>query len=411
MKINLITYNSGVDKNTSPIRVHERTLAELEIQFDVNYYKHTELDNIDKEEVSIIFVASGGVEQLIAHDIERLPRPIILLADGLQNSLAATLEVSTWLRERGIKNEILHGDIFDIKKRIVNLSINYKVHNKLRTEKVGVIGTPAPWSIASGVDYFLAKQRWGIEFINIPISRVNEIFHNITDDEVATLTTDFLSSAHASKDIEPKSLTKSIKLYKAIRLICEEEQLTAVSLNCFKSLAELGATGCVANALLNDEGIVSGCEGDLQTIFTMVMIKNLTRQLGFMCNPNSIDLKEKKLVLGHCSIGTQQTSNFILRNHYSSKDAVSIQGFLPLGEYTLVKCGGECLDKYFVSSGYVLDNTSTEISSRTEVVYKMNEDPNYFLKNSLGNHHVLVRGDHRELIQSFLEAHSCKRIS
>ena len=410
MKINLITYSSALDKNTATNRVHEKMLAELEIQFEVEYFSHTQVDDIDKDELSILLLATGGVEQMVVKDIERLPRPIILLADGLQNSLASALEISTWLRERGIKNEILHGDIFEIKKRITHLGINYKVQNKLRSEKVGVFGTPAPWSIASGVDYFLAKQRWGIEFVNIPLMRVYEIYNNLSDSDVAILCTNFLSTAHSSNEINPRALIKSMKLYKSIRQICEEEGLTAVSLNCFKTLSEIGVTGCVANSLLNDEGIVSGCEGDLQTIFTMVMIKTLTRQVGFMCNPNKIDVKEKKLILGHCSVGTHQTSNFVLRNHFSGKDTVTIQGFLPLGEYTLLKCGGECLDKYFVSSGYILDNTASESNSRTEVLYKMNEDPSYFLKNALGNHHVLVRGDHQELIKSFLESHSCKRV-
>lgn len=410
MTINLITYASGLDKLTTTTKIHEKTLAELEIQFEVKYFNPTEIEHIPKENLSILFVASGGVEQQIAKDIERLPRPIILLADGLQNSLAAALEVSSWLRERGIKNEILHGDIFDIKKRIVHLGINYNVQNQLKTQRIGVFGTPAPWAIASGVDYFLAKQRWGVEFVNIPLMRLYELYNQITDEEVSTLCTNFSSTAYSSQEITPKALVKSMKLYKAIRQICEEEQLTGTTLNCYKTLAELGVTGCVANSLLNNEGIVSGCEGDLQTIFTLIMSRSLTRQTGFMCNPNKIDFKENKLILGHCSIGTQQTSHFILRNHFSGKDTITIQGLLPLGEYTLIKCGGECLDKYFVSSGYLLDNTETESSSRTEVLFKMNESADYFLRNPLGNHHVMVRGNHESLFKSFLEAHSCKRI-
>ena len=38
----------------------------------------------------------------------------ILLADGMQNSLAAALEISAWLRSRGMKSEILHGELSEI---------------------------------------------------------------------------------------------------------------------------------------------------------------------------------------------------------------------------------------------------------------------------------------------------------
>lgn len=410
MTINLITYTSALDQIVSSAQIHEKLLSELELQFNVKYYNYTELEKVPKDEFTILFIATGGVEQLIAQDIEKLPRPIVFLADGLQNSLASVLETSTWLRERGIKNEILHGDIFDIKKRIINLSINFHAQHRLKQQKIGVLGSPAPWAISSGVDYYLAKQRWGIDFINIPLSQIYDRYNSISEEDVSTTCTNFLSRSYACNGTTPTALINSMKYYKAVKQICQEENLTAITLNCYKTLADIGITGCLTNAILNDEGITAGCEGDLQTIFTLVMIKALTNQQGFMCNPSQIDIKENKIVLGHCSIGTKQTSHFILRNHFGSKESIAIQGILPLGEYTLLKCGGECLDKYFVSSGYILENTETEANSRTEIRFKMNEDSSYFLKNPLSNHHVMIRGNHEKAIQSFLETYSCKRI-
>ena len=59
-------------------------------------------------------------------------------------------------------------------------------------------------------------------------------------------------------------------------------------------IEKLGTTGCLALALLNDEGIPAGCEGDLQSIFTLLIAKTLTGQAGFMANPAFIndDLNE-----------------------------------------------------------------------------------------------------------------------
>lgn len=410
MTINLIAYTSSLDQLASSAQDHQKLLNELEIQFSVKYYKHTDLAKIPKDQFSVLFIATGGVEELIAQDVEELPRPIVLLADGLQNSLAAALEASTWLRERGLKNEILHGDIQQIKERILNLAINFHAQQRLKQQRIGVLGAPAPWVIASSVDYYLAKQRWGIEFVNIPLTRIYDTFDKISEDDVSTLCTHFISTAYACNGSTPTALINSMRFYKAVKQICEEEGLTAVTLNCYKTLKDIGVTGCLANALLNDEGIIAGCEGDMQTIFTLVMIKALTGEVGFMCNPSEVDVKENKIVMGHCSIGTKQTSHFVLRNHFLTKNAISIQGILPLGEFTILKCGGECLDKYFVSSGYILQNTEKELSSRTEVLFKMNEDASYFLRNPLSNHHVMIRGNHEGLIQSFLETYSCKRV-
>ena len=38
--------------------------------------------------------------------------------------------------------------------------------------RIGVIGTPSSWLIASNVDYLLAKRRWGVEYTDIALERV-----------------------------------------------------------------------------------------------------------------------------------------------------------------------------------------------------------------------------------------------
>ena len=63
------------------------------------------------------------MERLVIQHFEALPRPAIILADGMQNSLAAALEISSWLRSRGMKSEILHGELSEIIKRIFVLEV------------------------------------------------------------------------------------------------------------------------------------------------------------------------------------------------------------------------------------------------------------------------------------------------
>lgn len=410
MNINLVSYTSTLDKLNQDFQVHQVLLNELELNYSINYFTHAELEHVPLGTFTLIFVATGGVEHLIVKDIEKLPRPIVMLTDGLQNSLPAALETSTWMRQRGIKNEILHGDIAYLKKRIDALGKNFTAQLKIKQERIGVIGTPSPWLLSSGVDYFLVKQRWGLNFNQIPLARAYDYFKQIADKDVLDEVNYFKNNALGCKGCNDKAIINSMRFYKAIRQICDEEQFTAITINCYKSLEDIGVTGCLANSLLNDQGILTGCEGDLQALFTLVMLRSLTGETGFMCNPNKIDMNQNKLILGHCSIGTSQVKNYIIRDHFASPKSVAIQGILPLGESTLVKCGGECLDEYFVSAGSIIDNTSFEKTSRTEVVFKQNEPVSYFLKNPLGNHHILIRGDYQNTIESFMDNYSCKRV-
>ena len=84
------------------------------------------MDKLGSDDFKIIFIATGGVERLVIQHFERLPRPAILLADGMQNSLAAALEISTWLRGRGMKSEILHGELPSIIQRVHILYNNFR---------------------------------------------------------------------------------------------------------------------------------------------------------------------------------------------------------------------------------------------------------------------------------------------
>ena len=39
----------------------------------------------------------------------------------------------------------------------------------------------------------------------------------------------------------------------------------------------------------------------------------------------------------------------------------------------------------------------------------MNTPAEYFLKNPLGNHHILVHGNHEDALNEFFLANACKR--
>ena len=46
---------------------------------------------------------------------------------------------------------------------------------------------------------------------------------------------------------------------------------------------------------------------------------------------------------------------------------------------------------------------------RTQVRIRMNTPAEYFLKNPLGNHHILVHGNHEDALNEFFQANTCKR--
>lgn len=410
MVINLITFASVLHKQASVRSSHEVLLTELEKYFTLHFIDYQHIDLIKKEDFCILFIATGGVERLFVQHFEQLPRPTILLADGMQNSLAATLEISSWLRTRGMKSEILHGDSINIVKRIFVLASNFKAQKNLQNNRIGVVGTPSNWLISSNVDYLLAKQRWGVEYVDIPLEQVYQYYAQTNDDEVGETSARLAEKALACREGTPEDMLKAMRLYVALKRVAEEEKLQALTLSCFRLIKHIDTTGCLALALLNDEGIIAGCEGDLQSVFTLLAAQAVTGKTGFMANPSIIKTATNELVLAHCTIGLKQTEQYILRSHFETESGIGIQGILPTGDITLLKCGGECLDEYYLTTGTLTENTNYINMCRTQVRVRLNSSVNYFLRNPLGNHHILLQGNHEAQLQEFMQVNSCKRI-
>jgi len=156
----------------------------------------------------------------------------------------------------------------------------------------------------------------------------------------------------------------------------------------------------VALALLNQRGIPAGCEGDEQTLLTMLAVQTATGEPTFMANPSSRYPKgDNELVLAHCTIAPNFVDRYVVRDHYESRSGVGIQGEISAGSpVTIVKCGGRNMERCFVSPGTVNECTDNPNMCRTQFVVTIGNSATleYFMERSIGNHHVIVRGDHAE---------------
>ncbi len=410
MNINLITFASALHKPSAVRASHEGVLAELEKYFTLTFAEPRDMGSLPPDDLTLLFVATGGTERQIVQRFESLPRPAVFLADGALNSLAAALEASAWLRMRGMKSEILHGEPAEIARRIHIIYNNHRAQRSIHGSRIGVIGAPAGWLVASNVDYLLARRRWGVEYVDIPADRVVEYSRALTDDEVGEEAAALASRALACREGTPDDMLRAMKVCRALQRVAREEGLSALTVSCFRLVEAAGTTACLALALLNDEGIVAACEGDLQSVFTMLVAQTLTGRPSFMGNPSMVSARANEVVLGHCTAPIGMAERFILRSHFETGRSIAVQGLLPAGDVTLVKCGGECLDEYYLAGGTLTENTSYVNLCRTQVRVRLHAPADYFLKNPLGNHHILVQGNYEDLFQEFFQMNACRRV-
>ena len=401
MKLNLITFASSLASRESIFTDHHELLDAIAQRYDVQYIFPEELDKPLPNGATMVLVGSGGVEELVKANIDRLPSYVVLIADGLKNSLAASLEILSWMRLNNRHGRVLHGPTSFIMQGIDDYAMAHDAIDKLNGKRVGVIGKPSGWLIASNVDYATLRERWGVEMVDVPLDEVVKGYEDIGDNEVQDITDDFINKAVGVKEPSRDEVVKAMRLYRSIKNIVELYRLDAFTLNCFDLIPITHTTGCVALALLNQEGIPAGCEGDEQTLLTMLAVQAATDEMTFMANPSKIlDNATHEIVLAHCTIAPAMTDRYIVRDHYESLSGVAVEGIFDPMDMTVVKCGGKDMERYFISKARLLECTTNPNMCRTQLHLRLDEPLDYFLERSIGNHHVIVRGDYKTRLES-----------
>ena len=350
-------------------------------------------------------IATGGVENLFKRiwasiDVEMMCAPsrlktVTMIADGRNNSLAAALEILTFLGNNGAEGKILHGTNDEIVAAVKETRLIASLQGR-----IGLFGQPSDWLIASGVDRDFLRQRYGIETIDIDLQRLIDGIKTVPQTEAEEVAQTMVKRAKDVKEPTHADMVEAAKAYLAIKKICQEERLDAMTIRCFDIVKACGTTSCLALALLNDEGIVAGCEGDMQTLLSMLLAKRLCGAVAFMANPSQ--LTDKTSMLAHCTIPLTMCDKTIVRSHFESSMGVAIQGLLPLTDYTLFKWGGPKLDRFFVTEARAVETPYSNHFCRTQITLDVNLKP-YLLQHSVGNHHVVIRGRHAEEIRCFMQ--------
>ena len=358
-----------------------------------------------------VMIATGGVENLFkrlwsAIDVEMMcapmrPKTVTMIADGRNNSLAAALEILTYLGNNGMEGRIVHGTNEEIVSTILETQGIASLQGR-----IGLFGQPSDWLIASSVDRNFLLQCYGIETVDIDLQRLIEGIKTIPQTEATKVAQDMVKRAKAIREPSDADMLEAAKAYLAIKKICQEEHLDTLTIRCFDIVKACVTTSCLALALLNDEGIVAGCEGDMQTLLTMWLAKRLCGEVAFMANPSQ--LTDNSAMLAHCTIPLTMCDETIVRSHFESGIGVAVQGLLPLTDYTLFKWGGPQLNRYFVTEAKAIETPYSNHFCRTQITLNVNLKP-YLLQHSIGNHHVIVRGRHADEIKRFMEAHGVER--
>ena len=402
-KTGLYTLTSGLHSEVMPDASEERFIREIAAAGADFDFCGEDFSQYGSHDAELIYVRTGGTENAFKAVFPRLAGPVRLLTSGASNSLAASMEILSFLRQNGREGEILHGSAAYIAERIAALSRAARARRRLQGSRAGVIGRPSDWLIASDPDREAVRDRLGIELVDIPMEElVTEIRLGLCEAPSGVPLKGVRHSVNPK--VTQKTFDGALDIYGAVKRLIDRYDLSAVTVRCFDLLSAVGNTGCLALALLNSEGVPAGCEGDIPTMLTMCVANALFDVPGFMANPSRMDPSTGEMVFAHCTVPFSMLRDYSYDTHFESGIGVAVKGELPEGPVTLFKMSPG-LDRCFAAEAGLIKNLSEKHLCRTQVLLRLDDRTlcrDYFLKDPIGNHHVIVPGRHAQEIRDFL---------
>lgn len=392
MNTAIYTLTSELHDEIAVSAVTKEFLNSLNIGFE---FRDKDYSDYGTHPLDLVYVRTGGTEGIFKRLLPELQsksnRPFYLLTSGKSNSLAASMEILSFLRQNDLKGEIIHGNADYISKRIGLLEKVGAAKMLLRGARLGIIGEPSDWLISSHAEKSTVKELLGIELVNIPMQELLDVITKTPLRE---------SDERTPIDAIKRDLPGANQIYDALKVIVARYNLQGFTIRCFDLLTAVKNTGCLALAKFNSEGIIAGCEGDVPAMLSMKIAQSLTGVSGFQANPARINPEIGEMLFAHCTIPFNMVERYELDTHFESGIGVGIRGYMKEGPVTIFKVSGN-LSRHFIAEGELIRNQAEPDLCRTQQVIKLS-DPSmasYFLNDPIGNHHIILSGHHKELLE------------
>jgi len=335
-----------------------------------------------------LFIVSGGSENQ-AKSILLKSKRMLILAITENNSYAAASEIKSYCNQNDIDSVLYNIDSeVSIQNKVLNYIKCNDALNNLSKTKVGLIGDVSEWLISSDINKDILKGKLGLQLEKIT-------WNDFPKYDTFPVNSDFLKHFNESGF----NLDDSSRVYNLLQDIIAKKELNAITVECFPLVKENAVTACLALSLFNTHNLAAGCEGDITSIAGKLIVKELTDQIPWMANLAGIE--DDKVFFAHCTIATNLVSDYKINTHFETNEGTAVQGQFKSESVSIFRLNNE-LNKAFVSYGRIVERPDRNDSCRTQIKVEIPTSDIQKLKdNPLGNHHLIIPGNHKELVEYF----------
>ncbi len=279
----------------------------------------------------IAVALTGGTGRLIRRLVEvGAFDKLVVFGHGEHNSLASAISARAKLETEGINVWLYHcPELHDPSCKFVvdeMMRVSYAVANVLNS-RIAIVGVEEKSEEVSNFE-----SAFGAEAKVMTFDELMEEVEKVREEDAKQFANDV--GPRLGLDPGDKALLEVGKLYVALKNIFVKEKVIGLGIDCFRYIQEKGIAPCIAVAKLNEEGFVTACEADAQSLLLMIVSYSLTGTPGWMANACSFC--GNKAFFAHCTASLSLLEEPKAVTHFESGKPYAVTGRLRTRVFTVV---------------------------------------------------------------------------
>ncbi|MEM1803364.1 MAG: hypothetical protein QXK07_04605 [Desulfurococcaceae archaeon] len=339
-----------------------------------------------------VFVALTGGTSKLMHSFALAANynRVIVLAHGEHNSLPSAVSARSKLDMEGVWTWLFHcGEVESTECFLIvqqMISVAKAVASQLGS-RVLLVGP------------YTEKPESAEDFESRFESRVDVLSLEEFESELERARRDYVEHfvsvfSETEPSIPAEKLAEIGKVYAVLRSLAETRGYEGIAMDCFPYLIKHRLTPCLALALLNSEGVVTACEGDLISLALMLISKALTGYTGWIANASRFE--GTRAYFAHCTVALNMTRKFRITSHFESGYPYALAGELAPGVYTAVSMSPDFSVILAGTGRLLVSGLMYQTMCRTQLILDLDVNAEKIPLVAVSNHHVLIPGDVRK---------------
>jgi hypothetical protein len=220
----------------------------------------------------------------------------------------------------------------------------------------------------------------GGEMAGIPIQRVsfaelNEAWKSADPEQAKAVADGWQKTARTIEGVNRETLENSAAMYLAEKALLKKHEATGITVNCLGGFygGHIHAYPCLGFHQLLNEGLIGGCECDVESAATMVLGTILTKgRPGYISDP-VIDTAKRQIIYAHCvasnrALGPAGPANpFDIMTHSEDRQGASVRSLLPTRMMTTTLKLDAGRKEILFHQGVAVENDPDDRACRTKI--------------------------------------------